>query len=387
MATANALFRAKARAEVKTTTPANVNIGNTFSYTINGKTVTVTATAATVANVTGLAAAALAAVTEAEFTEITWTDSTTCVTATSAAGVPFTLTSAASGGTATNVTATTTAATGPTFWDDINNWDTGAVPGNSDTANVNLALGSFTDGFAQSAVTLAALNVFSPSTTQNTLGRPKLNAGGYTEYRARDLAIGATACRIDAESPLVSVNFGSVQNATEVLRTGTSNDTGVPAVLIQGTSAANTIDVVTGTVGLAYFDGESYNASSLTSGAGANVTTGTGAVIADTVSSGTIKFQGTGTNFETEDGIAEILGTPGFSTLVCSGGTTIGRFSGTIADVVVGPGTLDCSIDNTSRTFTSCSLDVGANIVDPNETIIYTNGIEKEAGVSTLTAA
>jgi len=51
MATANALFRAKARAEVKTITPANVNIGNTFSYTINGKTVTVTATAATVANV------------------------------------------------------------------------------------------------------------------------------------------------------------------------------------------------------------------------------------------------------------------------------------------------------------------------------------------------
>jgi trimeric autotransporter adhesin len=69
--------RARAVAEVHTITPANVEVGDVFTITINGKTVSFTATATTVANVTAGLAAAWALATEAEFTEITASDQTT----------------------------------------------------------------------------------------------------------------------------------------------------------------------------------------------------------------------------------------------------------------------------------------------------------------------
>lgn len=391
MAVYNWLGRALARAQVDTITIALTWAANdTATVTINGKSCTYTATGASTTTIATGLYTLLAAMTDPEFTAITWANpSNGVITATSAtAGVPFILTATeTTAGNGTCSSTTTTAATGPNHWNDPVNWDQGANPGNGDTANVNLSLNSVSYGLDQSAVTLASLFVYSTSVTQNTLGLPQSNAAGYTEYLEQSLKIGATASVIDADSPLVKINFGSVANAMEVRRTGTSSNPPIPAVLIKGTNAANTIDVVNGNVGLAYYEGEAYNASSCTGGPGAFVTAGTGAVIADTVSVNQILFQGTGTNFQTDGGTAEIRGTPGFSTLVCSGGNTIAKFGGTVADVVVGPGTIDASQDLTPRTFTNCSLDIGGQINDPNETIEYTNGITLEQGVSSLQAA
>src|ERR1700677_3805662 len=97
---------AAAVAQVDVITPASVAAGNTFSITINSKTVSYTTAAGTVADVcTGLATA-LEASTIAEFQEIAWTtDGASTITATAnTPGVPFTQTSSASGGTATLTT-------------------------------------------------------------------------------------------------------------------------------------------------------------------------------------------------------------------------------------------------------------------------------------------
>ena len=83
------LARALARAQVDTLTPGGtIEVGDIFIVTINGKSISYSATGTTVASVcTGLHAL-LAASTIPEFVEITWTDSTTHITATSAtAGV------------------------------------------------------------------------------------------------------------------------------------------------------------------------------------------------------------------------------------------------------------------------------------------------------------
>lgn len=384
MSVRNATFNARARAEVKTITPANVNIGNTFSYTINGKTVTVTATAATVANVTALAAAALEAATEPEFTEITWVDSTTHVTATSAAGVPFTLTSSAAGGTATNTTATTTAATGPTFWDDANNWD-GAVPITGDTANVNLDLGSFTDGLGQSAVTLAVLNVTSTSETPNTLRRPKLNPAGYTEYRDTLLEIGATVCKIDAGAT-VGINFGSVETACEVRRTGSSSGS-IPAVELVGTNTSNTFEVVSGSVGLAFYDGETCNSASLITGPDANVVAGDGATIIAIENLGTVDFKGTFTVFTNSSGNATLRGDATPDDIYVAGASRVDyRLTGTVGAVEV-HGTIDKSNDQSPATWNSTILHPGGSIIDPAESITHTNGIDPGPGVRQVSAA
>jgi hypothetical protein len=58
MSTKRYIGNAQLLAQTDSFTPANVNIGNVFTLTCNGKTVSYTATVATVANVTaGLLAA------------------------------------------------------------------------------------------------------------------------------------------------------------------------------------------------------------------------------------------------------------------------------------------------------------------------------------------
>ena len=105
---------APAVAQVSRITPATVEIGDTFTVTINGKSITVTATAATVANITALMTAAIAASDIPEFQEVTAADATTSLTLTAnTAGVPFVVTSSASNGGSAGVAVTTTTAGSP----------------------------------------------------------------------------------------------------------------------------------------------------------------------------------------------------------------------------------------------------------------------------------
>jgi trimeric autotransporter adhesin len=383
MAILNWLGRALARAQISTVTPGGtIEVGDLFYCTINGKSISFAATGTTVANVvTGLVAAWNASTTT-EFAAITATDSTTHMTLTAdTAGVPFTVTvstTESNGGAAdaqTIATATTTTATGPNHWTDTNNWDTAAIPVNSDTVNIDLGIASILYGLDQSAVTVAVLNITNYGFTQNSLGLPRTNSSGYTEDQEQYLKIGAALCIINSNSPRIKINFGSVLTTTEIRQAGQAPDGITPAVLLKGTNTSNSFDVVNGSAGLAYYDGESVNGASLTVGSSGQCTVGSGGDFDNIVSSGVIQYNGTGDNFQTASGAAEIRGTPGFALLDCNGGTTICKFSGTISDVVVGPGTLDASQDNSTRIFTDTILGAGGQIIDPEQTISYANGI------------
>lgn len=399
MAINNWLARAESRAKVMTLTPGGtIEVGDLFLVTINGKTVSYAATNTTVASVcTGLAAA-LEASTIIEFAAITWEDDTTHVTATGPTGVEVTVTvstTESNGGAAdaqTFALATTTAATGPNHWDDANNWSNAAVPVNADVANVDLSLGSILYGMAQSAVTLAELNIFSPTNTTNRIGLPRVNSGGYTEDQATYLAIGATLCRIDAEASSIALDFGSVQNTTEIRRSGQSTDGVTPAVLIKGTSTTNVLDAQTGNAGLAYYDGESYASASVKVAPGATLVGGAGADSDEIESLGTFTWSGTFDDFYGEGGQADIRGTPGADLISVAGGCVLQvKFGGTVAAVSVGGdsqgGTLDASNDRTARTFEATTIGIGGQIIDPNNTITYGQGIATGAGVRELRAA
>ena len=103
---------APAVAQVTRLTPATVEIGDTFTVTINGKSITVTATAATVANVVSLLVTAIENSTIAEFQEITATEEgspgTAILLTANTAGVPFVATGSASNGGASGLSITTT---------------------------------------------------------------------------------------------------------------------------------------------------------------------------------------------------------------------------------------------------------------------------------------
>jgi hypothetical protein len=102
---------APAIAQVTRVVPSDVEIGDSFSITCNGKSITITATEATVANVVALLIAAIRASRIAEFGEFTASaegnPATALLLTANEAGMPFVVTASASNGTSTGVTVTT----------------------------------------------------------------------------------------------------------------------------------------------------------------------------------------------------------------------------------------------------------------------------------------
>lgn len=388
VATANWLSRAGATADVWTNTiGGTVAINDVFNVTRNGRTVSFTATAATVANVTAGLEAALNASEYPEFTEYTWTSTSTTVIGTAdTEGIPATFTVSKSSASGTTSIAHTTTATGVNNWNDANNFDTGSVPGSGDTANVNLDLGSILDGFAQSAVDLAALNIFSAGSTSNTIGRPRTNPGGYTEDRPLDLHIEATAVKIETGSPRIKLHLEGT-TTLEARRTGSGLETGIPALLLRGGDASSTFEIGDGQMGLAFFDGEALTATKVYVGQNGSCWGGGGAVATTIDTVGTLDWSGTFTTLNVGNGTAIIRGTPGATTITGTGGRIDARFGGTLGTLELRNCIFDKSNDLTPLTITSTTLYPGAQIIDPHRTITYTNKPALGAGVKQLSAA
>lgn len=254
MATLYYSGNAQGVAEVDTFTPANVASTNTFTLTCNGKTVTFTSAGSTVAAVTaGLLAllnATGASAPPTEFTSIdgqplTWTDLGTALQLTGPVGVPVTITSSASGGTAALTKAQVTAATGKSFVDNTTNYSTGSLPGSSDTLIVPENAPPILYGLAGIANTLTLFIVKAGFLASGQIGLPQTNISGYPEYRPTSLTIKATTCRIgDGPNPgsgACYLNASSVQTALEVIGGN---------VFWKGTSTSNTLDCTGGTVQL-----------------------------------------------------------------------------------------------------------------------------------------
>lgn len=391
MATNRFLGRARAVAQINTITPANVNIGNVFNVTLNGNVVSFTATAGTVANVTaGLVALLSATTLPQEFQEITWTDSTTHITATcKTAGKPFTNTSSATGGTATNVTATTTANSGPSDIAIAANWSDG-VPNAADDVYV--------DGGSVSLLynldTLAAVTLTSLTIGQNFTGRiglPEYNADStsYREYRPQYLQVGATTVTIGAGagsgSGRIKIDLGSVQSAVTVLNSGSGLESSLAAVILLGTHASNVLNVLGGSVGVALFGGEvstilttrlakapaGVKSSVLTLGVGCTLTTITN-------EGGALNLRSACTTLTQKAGTTFITGSGAITTANINAGTLTHQGTGTITTLNVFSGaTADFSRDDRAITITNVIQTYrGASLLDDAYRIVYTGGVK-----------
>ena len=296
--------------QLNTITPGASN-SQTYTLTINGKTITYTADAsATVAEITAGLVAAWNASTIPEAAEATAADGTTVLTITGdTAGYPFTQTSSASGG-GTLVTVATTAADGPTFFSSAGNSSTGSAPVNSDDVILDRSTVNYTDGLAMSSVTLASLSIYASYT--GSIGRPATNPNGYPEYRATELAISASVLTIGAGdgqgSPNIRLNLGSNACVAEVIKTGQSQEQGCAALQLRGTSITSLM-IHDGSVDVAMNAGHTATVTALNVSAG-TVRTGTGCTV---------------TTAQVLGGTVEMLKNP--TTLTVLGGTAILRGS------------------------------------------------------------
>ncbi len=387
-------------AQVDTLTPGGtIEADDVFIATINGQTISAAAGGTTVADVTAAITAAWNASTQAEFAEITATDSTTHITLTAdTAGESFEVTvstTEAGGGAAdaqTFVQATTTANEGPNVYSLGNFTVAGvratALPANTDTVVYENSNVDCLDNLDQSGVTLALL-VRRQSFT-GKVGRPRINANGYAEYRDPYLKISATIADLgEGEgngSPRFKLNTGSVQAALTVYNSGTTRaESGIPSDLWIGTHASNTVTVLKGDLGVCFFGDEVATIATLKTAYVANQANdasvicgaGTATLTTVTINGGVVVLTGNVTTLSQTAGTVMLTGSATVTTWIVDGGAARYNSSGTATTILVGGGgVLDFRQNQAARTVTNCSVYQGAAIHDPFKTVAWTNGID-----------
>jgi len=390
---------AAATAQIDVITPASVAAGDTFSIAINGKTISFTTVAGTVADVcTGLAAA-LAASTIAEFQEIAWsTDGATIITGTaSVPGVPFVQTSSASGGSATLSTSHVVASAGPKDWSTAANWSTGGVPASGDDVVFTNSANPCLYGLSQAGVALDSLTV--DQTFTGTLGNPRNNPSGYLEYRPTYLAVGAASVTIGggpgSGSGRIKIDTGTGQTTVNVFNSGSPAENNVKSILWKGTHADNVVNISKGSFAAAYLQGESATIAMLnqgyqTSQAGdTDVLLGAGCTLTAIVKTGgSLTVNSDLATFSQGPGNAgtTILaaGTP--AAIELTGGTLIYRTAGSYTSLVVTEnGVVDFSQDPRPKTGTHTTVFSGATLLDPGQAVTFTNPIALSCALGDVT--
>jgi hypothetical protein len=408
------LGRAGAVAQVDTVTIANTWAQNdTATLTINGKSLVVTiGTLVTTAQVattikeawndetlTDTDASFIPADPFPEHGEIVATVAGSVVTLTHETdGVPFTLTvTESTAGTGIATEATATAATGPNFWDNADNWGdgaggAGAVPVSTDDVFIDNSDVSILYGLDQSAVTLTSLTIRQNFTGE--IGLPKTNPNGYPEYRDDYLQISGTTIDIgrgDGQgSSRLKLDTGSVLAVITIVNTGAPIEDGLGALIWKGTNAGNEVEVIAGSVDIATFGSESATIATLRNNAG-TVFCGPGTSLTQVnLESGRLETSSNITGLTVSSGTFVLTNAATMVTATIAGGTFFHRSKGTITTLNLGGptgATLDCSQDNSPRTITTCNVNAGTTIIDPLRTITYTNGIARGTDVESFTAS
>lgn len=396
---------AKAVAQVTTWTFGGTwEADDIITVTVGSKTVSVTAGSTTISTIIDSLVSAYNALSQSvypEFAEMTASRSGSMFVLTAdTAGRPFTITLAtteANGGAADSQTigsaTNSTSNSGPNDVSVAANYEGGSLPVDGDTLVIDQGSSSLLYNLDQSPVTLAAI-IIGPNFTGN-IGLPNINtdAGSsypYYEYRERYLKHGASA---DSIATTITVNGGGGRikistndsQATLIVKsTGNALEQNIPALLFKGTHSSNAITVQKGSVGVAFFEGETSTLATLNVGYLTNVNGDSQVVLGSgvTLSNATIKQSGgtLQTNSATS-GSATITLTGGELTLnsgaqtglSVQGGTCFYNSTGTLggAPVVSGSGHLDFSQDLRSKAVTNPIEVYGAQakISDPNKAV------------------
>jgi len=201
-----------------------------------------------------------------EFTEVTVADagSDTMTFTHDEAGIPFTFTYTPSGFTATP---TTTAATGPYHADNVDNYDTGALPIANDTLYIPEG-----QSLRYGLTALALLNLNYRMMTSEQIGLPKYrategSAGTYPEYRQRGLQVRNGASLdiiINGQSSLIVLE-GQAQVTLRIQSTGV-NQSNEPVVQYTGASASDVIHITQGSLGVCIEPGDTSTLASINIG-------------------------------------------------------------------------------------------------------------------------
>ena len=393
MATMKWLGAAASVANVQKVVYDTITSGQTYSATINGKTVSYTATSGTLSDLIDALIEAWNTSAEPEIREMVAAqriEATVLVglQLTSTAGVGgIVVTAAATTGTA--VVTVITAASGPNFWNVAANWVGGVVPSAADAIEV--------DGLVSSVPILYGLtDVNNYASFKRTasytgqIGLPTRNANGYQEYRTRRLTLG-TGSAIAVELGYGSGNHPSLEyydfqgsNVTLTVYGASSNaQLGYPCQII-GTGAGTTVNEYGGAV--------EFDSSSTSAIATLNIIERSGSQskpnvrISDKVTTttvlcvgGQLLIEGAVTTLTARDNArVTVAKASAAATVKASNRAQIDweASGGITTKLIVEPdGIANFGNVGTTKTVAACDAYPGADIRDPNGKVTWTSGI------------
>lgn len=306
------------------------------------------------------------------------------------AGVAFSVaatTTETGGGAAddqTFIRAATTASAGPSHWDTVTNWDTGALPGAGDTVYIDNASSNILYGLDQSeAGAITALNIAKSFT--GTIG-----VDGASGFSGTYLQILSTAVNIGynytggspSGSSRIMIDLGATATAVTVEGSGTSPDIDKQPIRVKAANAASTLGVLKGNVGVAQESGETATFGTITmsylsgKSSDANVVIGSGVTLTTLNKNAGLCYLGcAATTINNEEGSLFTFGSGAITTVNIEGGTFTSNSTGTITTLNVISGTADFSKSLTSRTVTTAKIDVGGVFIYDPSVLTLTNDI------------
>jgi hypothetical protein len=370
-----------------------ITVANTFAYTmtIGGSTVTYTssanATKLDIAN--GLAAVVNSSTSPGQFRRVKAqrvepssgdyrVDILSRVD-----GEPFSLT------VGTNLSKSAiAAATGPEHADNTANWG-GSLPQNGDTLvfrDTSRSLRWALDTFA--AMTFVAVYVY--RSFQGKIGNPDFNRESldapFAEYRGTKLECGITALEVGLGSgegsSMIRLDLADVQSAIKVHSTGTAEGE-YGALQIVGSGASSTLSVTSGSVDVAWQQGETATLVAIDTtyedapesdvvlrcGSGCTLTDVRQHGGANTIRSATTTVALYAGSLRVDSGAHALIELANSSILDY-------RSTGTLSEVSAGSGdVLDFSANPAGCTVSACSLRKGAQILDPSGGVTWSTGI------------
>ena len=381
---------AAAVAQVNSVTIDTFDAATTYTFTINGKTVSVVGITDVAATTAALEVAFNASVIP-EFAEITALDDdidTITLTA-DTEGTPFTVTLTVSGGTGTVTdTGVTTANDGPEVWSAANFKDatgdrTVALPGAGDTVIIEDFAGSILYNLDQNAAgDISVLDIRGSFTGE--IGLPQNRTGGatdYDEYRQRYLLIEGSAIDIGrgagGGSPKIRLSLDGLCDALIVHATSSSSDDHGALEIDGNGNTITALTVISGSVDVARDDATAgATITTLVTDAGATVFVDQNCTLATvSVQGGTVTadvgittitiHQGTVTHNAGNIGTANVLG----GSLLFANTAAL-----TVTTTAMGTaGVLDTNAAAAVITLTNIALVAGETIEDPDQHFVLSN--------------
>ena len=398
MTTKRWIGNAAAIADLWTITLSGTVVSQTYTLTMNSKSVTYTAAPTdTVATILAALATAWNSSTIPEFAEYLASGTpltgpfTSMTVMAKSAGIPGTITLTTSGSATVSIV-NSSPGTGPGDFMNPQNWSDGIAPANGVTLVFDN--GSVPCTYNLNSV-LTGVVISVEQGYSGSIGLPFINASGltsYAEYRATSLTLaGGTATINSGKIGRCNLEFGPNTATVRVLNTGPRPDPNVPTCLITGGNNASSLNVSKGDIGIAFYQGTTATFPTINSAFLSNVkgdvmlVVGVGAVLTTVNKNGgsvTLRANATTVNQQTSGGLLSITDAAAITTLNSSNGTINFQSSGTIGTInLYGTSVLDCSGDSRAKTVTNPInvFDSAVQIHDPMKTI--------NSGVLTLSTA